>query len=447
MPAWLTVVGIGEDGLAGLGAEASAAVASSATLVGGARHLAMVPPVQGQQRLEWPSPFDVAPVLARRFSPVCVLASGDPMLFGVGAVLARHLPPAEMRVLPAPSAFSLAAARLGWPLQDVTTLSATGRKPEAVLRHVNQGARLLVLSADADTPAHLAALLAAHGFGRSRLEVLSFLGGPREARVNGLAAAWPAAPSGALNVVAVECLADAAFEGWSNLAGLPDTAYRHDGQLTKRDIRAVTLAHLAPLPGALLWDIGAGCGSIGIEWMRCHPTCRAIAVEADEARRALIAANRDALGVPNLAIVAGRAPQALAGLPTPDAAFIGGGLSAEGLVEHCWQALRPGGRLVANAVTLEGEAALTGWRARLGGELDTPVGGAGRPGRPVHGLAGGDAGNGLVGAEGRAVLRRLSRKISRIHPCRRFSAATVAAIASPTASNAPDISTSSSVPR
>ena len=369
MAVWLTVVGIGEDGLAGLGVAARDAIAAARLLVGGARHLALVPPVAGQERLEWPRPFGVGGVLARRGTPVCVLASGDPMLFGVGAVLARQVPAAEMRVLPAPSSVSLAAARLGWALADVVVLSITGQPAATVLRHAHPGARLLVLAADGSSPATLARLLTAHGFGASGLEVLEHLGGPMEARHAGSAAAWPEKPCADLNVIAVTCRADNGTTGWSGLAGLPDAAYQHDGQLTKRDVRAVTLAHLAPLPGETLWDVGAGCGSIGIEWMRSHPTCRSIAIEANEPRRTLIARNREALGVPELRIIAGTAPDALVDLPPPDAVFIGGGLTSPGTVERCWEALPHGGRLVANAVTLQSEAALVNWHERLGGNM------------------------------------------------------------------------------
>ncbi len=366
MTAWLTVVGIGEDGMDGLGTAARAAIADAAVLIGGPRHLAMVPGVPGQERLAWPSPFSAEPVLARRGRPVCVLASGDPMFWGVGATLARLLPAVEMRVLPAPSAASLAAARLGWPLQEVLVLSATGRPLEQVHRHLHPGARLLVLAGGGGDPARLARLLRDGGFGASRLVVLEHMGGARERRLESSAADWPHAQCAGLLVMAVECQGGPCRSG---LAGLPDDAYRHDGQLTKRDVRAVTLALLAPLPGELLWDVGAGSGSIGIEWMRCHPSCRAIAIEADESRQALIAHNRDALGVPGLHLVAGSAPEALAGLATPDAVFIGGGVTVAGVLETCWQALRPGGRLVANAVTLQSEALLTTWQARIGGTL------------------------------------------------------------------------------
>lgn len=371
MRAWLTVVGLGEDGPDGLGAAARAALDGAAVLFGGRRHLDLVPARPGQERVAWPSPFEraVELVLARRGQPVCVLASGDPMFYGVGATLARAVGADEMRVLPAPSSLSLAAARLGWPLQEVTVVSVTGRPLELVHPHLVPGARLLVLSADGGTPAQLAALLAGRGFGASRLTLFEHLGGPRERRVEASAAGWGDAPAADLNLMAVECRADAGAVPLSRLAGLPDEAYQSDGQLTKRDIRAVTLARLAPLPGELLWDVGGGSGSIGIEWMRTHPSCRAIAVESDSGRQQTILANAAALGVPGLRLVAGAAPEALAGLEPPDAIFIGGGLTVPGVVEACWAALKPGGRLAANAVTLQTELAVAGWRERLGGSL------------------------------------------------------------------------------
>lgn len=371
MGAWLSVVGIGEDGMTGLGDEARQAIGDAHLLMGGPRHLEMIPEHPGQERLAWPSPFNgaVEGVLARRGTPVCVLASGDPMFFGMGASLSRHVQPGEMRVLPAPSAFSLAAARLGWALQHTVTLTAHGRPLALVHPHVFPGARLLILSENGDTPAQLAALLCARGFGPSVLTVLEHMGGPREGRRDGNATHWAHGRCADLNVVAVECRAEAGAAAYSCLAGLPDEAFRHDGQLTKRDVRALTLARLAPLPGQMLWDVGAGCGSVGIEWMRAHPACRAIAIEGELARQALIAHNRMALGVPALTLVPGTAPAALEGLAAPDAVFIGGGLSGTDVVEECWRALKPGGRLVANAVTVQGEAILAGLHARLGGEL------------------------------------------------------------------------------
>jgi len=371
MPAWLTIVGLGEDGPAGLSDAARDAITSAALLIGGRRHLELVAPQPGQERLDWPSPFDRAVdlVLSYRGQQVCVLASGDPMLYGVGATLARRIDPAEMRVLSAPSSPSLAAARLGWPLQDVALVSVTGRPVELLYPHLVPGAKILVLSADGTSPATLAARLTERGFGDSRFIVFEHLGGPRERRIETSAAAWGDQPAADLNLIAIECRAAPNAKIWSRLAGLPDEAYATDGQLTKRDIRAVTLARLAPLPGELLWDVGGGSGSIGIEWMRTHPACRAIAIESDPERQQTIAANAAALGVPGLSVVAGRAPAALAGLEPPDAVFIGGGLTVDGVVETCWEALKPGGRLVANAVTVQTETALISWRDRFGGSL------------------------------------------------------------------------------
>ncbi|MEE1947445.1 precorrin-6y C5,15-methyltransferase (decarboxylating) subunit CbiE [Pseudomonas alcaligenes] len=369
MTAWLTVVGIGEDGYAGLGKAARRALLGAECIVGAPRQLDLLPPCIRAPRQTWPSPFSLAPVLQRRGTPTCVLASGDPMLYGVGASLARQLDEGEMRVLPTPSAYSLAAARLGWPLQDVTLLSVVARPLPAVARHLHDGQRLLILCNDGSSPSALAALLRERGFGASRLSVLEHLGGPQERRIDGLAASWSLEEVAALNLLAVECRADADVQPLPVTIGLPDDAYRHDGQLTKRDVRAVTLARLAPRPGELLWDVGAGCGSIGIEWLRSHPRCRAIAIEADAGRRQLIAHNRDALGVPQLQLVAGEAPQALNGLEAPDAIFIGGGVTVPGVLEQCWQALKPGGRLIANAVTLQSEAILVAFRAQRGGEL------------------------------------------------------------------------------
>ncbi len=369
MPVWLTVVGIGDDGFAGLGRAARRALLDAAVIYGGERHLAMLPARLAARREAWPRPFDIAPLLAQRHTAVCVLASGDPMLFGVGATLARHVSAGEWRVLPAPSSLSLAAARLAWPLQDVVALSLVGRPLATLNAHLHDGARVLVLTSDGTTPAAIAALLTARGFGATRVSVLEHLGGALERRIDGRADAWHVPQTAALNVVALECRAGAAAQRLALTPGLPDDAYLHDGQLTKRDVRALTLARLAPSPGELLWDVGAGCGSIGIEWMRAHPSCRAIAIEAHAARQRFIEHNRDALGVPALQLVQGNAPAALDGLATPDAIFIGGGVTAPGVLEACWSALKQGGRLVANAVTLQGEAALVAWREQHGGTL------------------------------------------------------------------------------
>ncbi|MBD8482071.1 precorrin-6y C5,15-methyltransferase (decarboxylating) subunit CbiE [Pseudomonas coleopterorum] len=368
MSAWLTLVGIGEDGFAGLGKQARRALLSARRIVGSPRQLELLPRCIVGTQVVWPSPFSLDAVLAEPGEAVCVLASGDPMLYGVGASLARQIPAAQMHVLPSPSSYSLAAARLGWALQDVVTLSVVARPVAAVAAHLYSGQRLLVLSNDGTSPQAVAQLLRERGFGLSRMTVLEHLGGAKERRIDGSAADdFP--DIAALNLVAIDCQASPDAPRLSPLAGLPDTAFRHDGQLTKRDVRAVTLARLAPRPGELLWDVGAGCGSIGIEWMRAHPSCRAIAVESDEGRQAFIEHNRDALGVPGLQLVRGRAPGALAGLPAPDAIFVGGGVTRENVLADCWAALKPGGRLVANAVTLQSELALVQWREQYGGEL------------------------------------------------------------------------------
>lgn len=368
MSAWLTLVGIGEDGFAGLGKQARRALLSARRIVGSPRQLELLPRCIVGIRVAWSSPFSLDAVLAEPGEAVCVLASGDPMLYGVGASLARQIPAAQMHVLPSPSSYSLAAARLGWALQDVVTLSVVARPVAAVAAHLYSGQRLLVLSNDGTSPRAVAELLRERGFGLSRVTVLEHLGGAKERRIDGSATDdFP--DIAALNLIAIDCQASPDAPRLSPLAGLPDTAFRHDGQLTKRDVRAVTLARLAPRPGELLWDVGAGCGSIGIEWMRAHPSCRAMAVESDEGRQAFIEHNRDALGVPGLQLVRGRAPGALAGLPAPDAIFVGGGVTRENVLADCWAALKPGGRLVANAVTLQSELALVQWRERYGGDL------------------------------------------------------------------------------
>ena len=369
MSPWLTVVGIGEDGFKGLGRNARHALLRASRIIGGQRQLDLLPVcIRGERQL-WPSPFSLEPVLARRGEAVFVLASGDPMFYGVGASLARQVPADELLILPAPSSVSLAAARLGWPLQEVVTLSVVARPMAALNAHLASGVRLLVLSNDGQSPASIATQLAERGFGASRLSVFEHLGGPDERRIDGIARDWPGEPIAALNLLAIDCVADANTARLSRLAGLPDSAFRHDGQLTKRDVRAMTLARLAPMPGKLLWDVGAGSGSIGIEWMRAHPSCRALAIEADQGRQGLIEHNRDALGVPGLQLIRGKAPDALHGLEAPDAIFIGGGVTRDGVLDTCWQHLRPGGRLVANAVTLQSELTLMDWRARHGGEL------------------------------------------------------------------------------
>ena len=398
MPAWLTIVGIGEDGLAGLGAAARAAVERAETLVGGARHLSMVPP-DGRERLEWPRPFSAlgGELRARAGRRVCVLATGDPFCYGVGTPLARQFGAGEMRVLPAPSAFSLACARLGWSLPAVETLTLHGRPPATFRSAIQPGARVLVLSHDAGTPERIAEMLREAGHGESRVVVLEHMGGAAERVRETTAQEFSLGDVRDFNTVAVECAAAPDAPLLARAPGLPDDAFEHDGQLTKRAVRAAALAALAPCPGQLLWDVGAGCGSVGIEWMRAARSARAIAVERKAERLALIERNAESLGTPGLRRVHGKAPGALAGLDgPPDAIFVGGGLSAPGLLSACWDALSPGGRLVAHAVSLEGERALFDAHAAYGGELtriavsrSAPLGRfhAFRPAYPVTELA------------------------------------------------------------
>jgi precorrin-6B C5,15-methyltransferase / cobalt-precorrin-6B C5,C15-methyltransferase len=370
MTAWLTVVGLGEDGPAALAPAARALIAAAETLVGGKRHLALVPEGRAE-RLTWKSPIEasVADIAARRSRRVVVLASGDPMCYGVGAMLARAFAPDEMIVLPAPSAFALAASRLKWPLESCVMLSLHGRPLETLRLHLAPDARILALSTDGDTPRRAAALLGEAGWAPSVITVLEHMGGPREGHRTASAADWGDARVADLNLLAIECRPGCGAVAHSRLAGLPDDVFAHDGQLTKREVRAATLAALAPLPGELLWDIGAGCGSVAIEWLRAGAAMRAIAVERDLARVALAARNAAALGVPGLDIREGSAPAALEGLPRPDAVFWGGGHGDDGIFASSWHALRPGGRLVANAVTLEGETQLTRIATRHGGDL------------------------------------------------------------------------------
>ena len=367
----VTVVGIGADGYDGLAPASRAAIDAAGVVLGGKRQLDLLPESVTAERMAWPSPLRPAVrELVDQHAPrgLVVLASGDPMFHGVGRTLVEELGADRVHVLPHPSSVALACARMGWPVESTPVISTLTGPIEAVLRHVGGGARLLVLSRDGDTPRLVADLLHTQGFGASTLTVLGNLGATDESRVDlpadELAQKHATLPS--LNVVAVSCVGSA---GLSETPGLPESAYDHDGQITKREARAVTLAALAPRPGDLLWDIGGGSGSIGIEWLRVHPSCRAIVVAQDPARADRIRLNAANLGVPSLDVVIGSAPEALAGLAIPDVVFIGGGLTADGVFDACWAALRPGGRLVANAVTLESQAFVLRLRAEYGGDL------------------------------------------------------------------------------
>jgi precorrin-6Y C5,15-methyltransferase (decarboxylating) len=367
----VVVVGIGADGWDGLAPPARAEIERAEVLLGSTRQLDLVPASVPGERVPWPSPLSEAlPGLLEEQAgrAVVVLASGDPMLSGIGTTLSRLLGSGRVRVLPAPSSVSLACARLGWAVEETAVVSLVGRPLELLHPHVQPGHRLLVLGSDAGTPAQVASLLTGRGYGSSVLTVLGNLGGTSETLHTGTAAGWSQTVP-ALAVTAIECRADAGTVPLPTTPGLPDEVYESDGQLTKSDVRAVTLARLAPVPGQLLWDVGAGSGSIGIEWMRTHPACRAVAVEASVERAERIARNAARLGVPHLEVRHGSAPEVLGQLSRPDAVFIGGGLTTPGLAEVCWDALPSGGRLVANAVTVESEAVLAEWFGRVGGDL------------------------------------------------------------------------------
>jgi precorrin-6B C5,15-methyltransferase / cobalt-precorrin-6B C5,C15-methyltransferase len=363
----VTVVGIGADGWVGLPPRSRAAIEQAAVLVGSPRQLALLPDAVVGRRVPLPSPLlPGLPELiaAHAGSALVVLASGDPMFYGIGSTLARVLGAAHLTVLPHPSSVSVAAARLGWPLDDVEVVSLVGRPRELLHPLLQPGRRVLALTTETTAAADVLALLDARGFGASPVTVLADLGSEHE-----VVAPADGRPHSRLAIIAIECRLDGRTAPQPRVPGLPDDAFEHDGQVTKREIRALALAALVPVPGQLLWDVGAGSGSVGIEWMRVHPASRAIAVEPRTDRGDRIARNAAALGVPGLVVVPGSAPEALSGLPRPDAVFIGGGVTADGVVSACWDALAEGGRLVANAVTIEGQSALAGWRDRLGGAL------------------------------------------------------------------------------
>jgi precorrin-6B C5,15-methyltransferase / cobalt-precorrin-6B C5,C15-methyltransferase len=379
----ILVIGIGADGWDGVPQRVREIVLHAAVVLGGKRHLAMLPEVPGQRREPWPAPLrDGLPALLASLGDgpvadggtvggpvvdggVVVLASGDPLVSGIGTTLIELLGLDAVTIVPAVSSVALARAELGWPAGTCAVVSVVGRDPSLVLRELAPGRRVLVLSADERTPGQVARLLADAGYGASAMTVLGDLGSSHASRISATAETWQAtAPR--LNIIALD-LAGPRLGGW--VAGLPDDAFEHDGQLTKRDLRASALARLAPAPGEHLWDVGAGAGSVGIEWMRAHPACTATAVEAVPERAARIARNAARLGVPGLRVVTGRAPEALAGLPAPDAIFVGGGATRDGVLDACLAALRPAGRLVVHGVTLQTERLLADTYLRHGGEL------------------------------------------------------------------------------
>jgi precorrin-6Y C5,15-methyltransferase (decarboxylating) len=380
---WLHIIGIGEDGMTGLSPEARTLVATADVIVGGDRHHALSPDVRAE-RIAWPSPFDamIDTLKSLKGRRVIVLVTGDPLWYSVGARILKGIPASEIAFHPQLSAFQFAACRMGWSLADVETLTIHGRPAEQIVPFFAPGARLIVLTKDGTSPATVARLLAARGYGPSRLTVLAALGGPNEARIDGTADGWNAEVPD-FHTLAIECIAGAAAQVLP-LAGLPDHAFRHDGKMTKRAVRALALSRLVPQRGALLWDVGCGCGSVAIEWMRSAREARAIGIEPRADRRAIAAENALALGAPALELVDGQAPSALSGLRPPDAVFIGGGIAME-TIDASIAALKPLGRLVANAVTLESETVLLAAFSRHGGELERIAVQSAEPVGPFHG--------------------------------------------------------------
>lgn len=368
----MTVVGIGADGWDGLGEPARALIRDAPLVIGGHRQQTLLPDIPGQDRRRWPTPLlpSLGALLEEyRDTPILVVASGDPLLSGIGTTLVRLLGAEAVRIVPALSSETLARARMGWSAESVDVLTTVGRDARAVLAAVTPGRRLVVLSSDEHTPSRVGSLLVQAGYGGSMTTVLGELGGPGESIDTRPAAEWVDAAAPRLNVLCLDLRADAGAPLLPGVPGLPDDAFEHDGQLTKRDLRASALSRLAPVPGQLLWDVGAGAGSVAIEWSRTDPRCRAVAIEQHDDRADRIGRNTQRLGVPGVQVVRGSAPAALAGLPRPDAVFIGGGAGVAGVLDKCWEALLPGGRLVVHAVTIETEALLLQRFRDQGGEL------------------------------------------------------------------------------
>ena len=369
MSIWLDIIGIGEDGIDGLSKTALEKLEAAEVIVGGDRHHTLAPNSTAK-RIAWPSPFDamIDEIKSHQDKRIVVLVTGDPLWFSVGARILRAIPKEQVRFHPQLSAFQWASSRMGWSLADVETLTIHGRADSQILPHLAPHVRLLVLTQNADSPLAVAKLLSERGFGESRMTVLAAMGGAREERFDGLAKDWSHnVPD--FHTLAIECVADDGAKWYSRSGGLPDEAFVHDGQMTKRIVRSTTLSALAPYPDALLWDVGAGCGSIAIEWMRSSRSASAIAIEPNEKRIAMIKQNAAQLGVEKIQIIEGKAPDDLEGLEQPDAIFIGGGLTSEETFETCWNALRSGGRLVANAVTVESEMKLFELYEKHSGEL------------------------------------------------------------------------------
>ena len=367
---WITVIGIGEDGIESLNESSKSIIKHADTIIGGKRHLKMIP-YNIPDQLEWLSPLvDTIPLIEkRRNKRVVILATGDPMHFGIAVTLQKYFNPDEMQVLPALSALTLACARLMWPIDKVKYISLHGRPSESVRSYFAPGHKLVILAHDSNTPKFVAEALCDSGYEKSKITVLENMSGKTERQTTELASKWNLTDISPLNTIAVDCIESVKSKRYFMGLGLRDRAFENDGQLTKREIRLLTLGALTPRPGALLWDIGAGSGSIGIEWLLINNGVKAIAIEKDTNRAERISNNAVALGVPHLKVVNDDALQIVHTLPPPDAIFIGGGIGAIGLVEACWDLLKPNGQLVANCVSIENERHLIEWHNRLGGDM------------------------------------------------------------------------------
>ncbi len=367
---WITVVGLGEDGIGGLSESARRIVKNAEVLIGGRRHLEMIPD-NGAERQTWKVPFadSIGEITKYRGSRVVVIATGDPLHYGVAVTLAKHFAIEEMMILPNTGAMSLACARLGWPVSDIECVTLHGRPLETIKSFLAPGQKLIIFSHDRNTPKDVAAELCASGYGSSDIVVFQHMGGGKEGRYHATAETWTSSEIADLNTIAVHCRGSVKAKRFCGAPGLRDRAFENDGQITKREVRSITLSSLAPSPGALLWDIGAGCGSISIEWMLASRGAHAFAIEKNLERLELISTNAIALGVPKLEPIHGTAPDILKSLASPQAIFIGGGLSQRGMIEQCWDRLSPGGRLVVNAVSLQSEELLVAWREKLGGDM------------------------------------------------------------------------------
>ena len=374
----ISIVGICESGIDSLEPSARKRVRGANVLVGSKRHLQLVPKRIGQTHLLWRANFSQVLPLLRKPKPgerIVILSTGDPLWFGIAERLIKTLGPKAIEIFPNVNAFSLAAARLSWGLSDpmVRTISIHSQPFSAINKEIISGHRLLILSKDGDSPKQIATLLMERGFGESKIAVLEHMGGNKERRVNGTASDnWKKYSFSNLNILAVDCKASTQAVQWSLNPGLPEKAYIHDGKITKRVIRAVTISALEPMPGHVLWDVGSGSGSIAIEWLRSCSSVKAVAIERDKKQLSRIKLNSETLGTPHLKIVEGQAPKIFLKIKeNPQKIFIGGGISSPKIINECIERLLPTGLIIANSVTIESKQKLLRLWKKYGGDLTT----------------------------------------------------------------------------